>query len=411
MTDLSELKKFATTPRQLEIIDAVILQGSKRAAARWLGVAKNTVDQSIKAVTDRAAVKGWSPEHDMTRVVPDPFNVKGVSTYYDADGKPRGQWVKSSLDHEAQSELVKSFIEGFLTEQPKIRATEEHPLAYDTDVIPWIQVGDAHIGMLAHASQTGANFDVDIAVREICAAFDIAIESIPPSERIVINDLGDSSHVENMAKETAKGRNKLDADTTYRMVNGVGVIWRYIISRALERAQHVDFIGNQGNHSRFGDVWLNVFLKSIYEDEPRVNILDNENVFIGYRMGNTFVMVHHSDKCRPERLPDVMQSDFRQDFAETEFHYIDIGHIHHKQKTKESGGVVVESWNTLAGQDQYHHEEGYRSGRSMSIVYRSRTYGEVGRKTIPAKQVWERVRATFGSAILTSEGKRRAFIA
>ena len=83
------LRAFATTPRQLEVFDAVERLGSGRAAARELGVGSTAVDASIKAIKVKAALSGYSPEHDMKHVVPSPFRVKGTSTYYDKDGKPK----------------------------------------------------------------------------------------------------------------------------------------------------------------------------------------------------------------------------------------------------------------------------------------------------------------------------------
>jgi DNA repair exonuclease SbcCD nuclease subunit len=129
-----------------------------------------------------------------------------------------------------------------------------------------------------------------------------------------------------------------------------------------------------------------------YAHTGRVHVLDNDNVFTGYRMGNTFVMVHHSDKCPPTRLVGVMTSDFRTDFGETEFHYIDTGHVHHHFVSKEHPSVVIESWNHLAANDKWAHESGYRSRKAITVVLRSRTYGDVGRRVLPIEEVRARLR-------------------
>lgn len=56
----------------------------------------------------------------MTRTVPDAFVVKGVSTYYNKDGKPSGQWVKSSLDNERRQELIREAFEAMAEELPRL---------------------------------------------------------------------------------------------------------------------------------------------------------------------------------------------------------------------------------------------------------------------------------------------------
>ena len=94
------LRQFATV-RQLEIIDAFEKYGSLRKTAKGLGVCPGTIQRSLEGLKARAAKQGYSPDHDMTRTVPDGYMVKGVSTYYNAEGKPSGQWVKSSVDSKA----------------------------------------------------------------------------------------------------------------------------------------------------------------------------------------------------------------------------------------------------------------------------------------------------------------------
>src|SRR5690606_24097406 len=104
------IKEWATE-RQSEIIDAVNLHGGQRAAARALGLAKSAVDGAIARARAAAARAGYAPTYDMTHVVPDGFRVKGVSTYYNKEGKPAGQWVKSSADEIRQQELMRAAFE------------------------------------------------------------------------------------------------------------------------------------------------------------------------------------------------------------------------------------------------------------------------------------------------------------
>jgi DNA repair exonuclease SbcCD nuclease subunit len=136
-------------------------------------------------------------------------------------------------------------------------------------------------------------------------------------------------------------------------------------------------------------------LRNAYEHSGRVHVLDNDGVYIPYRMGNTFVMVHHSDKCPPARLVGVMTNDYREDFGQTEFHYIDMGHVHHHFVSKEYPGVVLESWNHLAPNDKWAHDAGYRSRKSISVVFRSRKFGDLGRRHLPLEEVRDRIQQSM----------------
>jgi hypothetical protein len=401
-----ELKAFGSE-RQGEYLDAVNKYGGVRAAARKLGVNNTSILRSLEGLKRMAAARGYAPERDYDKPVPAPHIAKGVSTYYNKDGLKTQQWVKSSLKEEEYQALLREAIETFIKDQPRLEAPAG-PRDYSTDVIPWIQIGDAHIGMLAHAGETGENFDVKIGERELCAAIGMLLDEMPPSERVVINDLGDFTHYENFSATTEASGHPLDFDSRFpKMIKSYARIMRFIVDRALTKAQHVDVIVNQGNHSRTNDIWMAVLLDTAYGHTGRVHVLNNDSVFIGYRMGKTFVMTHHSDKCKPARLAGVMTSDFRKDFGETEFHYVDIGHVHHHSVSIDHGGIVVESWNHLAASDKWAHEAGYRSSKSISVVLRSRTYGEIGRRHLPIAEVRDRL---YGKGHKTPT-KTAAFVA
>jgi hypothetical protein len=288
-------------------------------------------------------------------------------------------------------ELMQETIAAMIEDFPQIEV-KKSPLNWQDDVIPWIQIGDAHLGMLAHSFEVGENFDLKIAEQELCAAIGILIDELPACERMVINDLGDFTHAENFAARTEASQHALDVDTRFpKMIRVYSRVMRFIIEKALEKARHVDVIVNQGNHSRTNDIWMAELLRVAYGHTGRVHVLNNESVFIAYRMGNTLVMTHHSDKCRPNQLVHVMTNDFRKDYGETEHHYIDIGHVHHSSVMKEHPGIFVESFNHLAALDKWAHDAGYRNRKSITIVLRSKKYGEVGRRVLPIQEIRARL--------------------
>ena len=384
------LQQYATI-RQWEYYTKSCELGSNRKTAEFYNVASSAVDGAIRSLKRKAATQGYSPSHDMTRVAPEPFVVRGVSTYYDKEGKASGQWVKTRLDDQKYLEFVKEAISSFYEELTPI-SIQPSPLNYQTDIIPFIQIGDGHLGLLSHKNEVGENFDLKIAETELCKAISILIDELPPCERIVINDLGDMTHYENYSATTEASGHVLDYDSRFpRMIKVYSRVMRFIIEKALTKSQNVDVIINQGNHSRTNDIWMAELLRVAYGHTNRVNILNNDSVFIAYRMGKTLVMTHHSDKCKPNRLADVMITDFRQDYGETEFHYIDIGHVHHGNVMKEYPSIIIESFNHLAALDRYAHDNGWRNRKSITIILRSKTYGEVGRRLLPIQEVRDRL--------------------
>jgi hypothetical protein len=386
----SELRTWATV-RQLEYLDALEVHGSARKAGTALGMNATTIQKSMQALKRKAASMGYSPEHAMTRTVPDGYMVKGVSTYYNAEGKPSAQWVKSAIDQDRMAEIMQEAMQAFVEGVAPINA-KAGPKDYSTDIIPWIQIGDAHLGLLTHSAEVGENFDLKIGERELCGAIGMLLDEMPNCERMVVNDLGDGTHYENFSATTAASGHPLDFDTRFpKMIRVYSRVMRFIIDKALEKAHHVDVIVNQGNHSRVNDIWIAELLRVAYGHTGRVHILNNDSVFIAYRMGNTLVMTHHSDKCKPSQLAHVMSTDFAKDWGETTFRYVDIGHVHHNMVLKEHPGVFIESFNHLAAMDRWAHDSGYRNRKSITVVLRSKTYGEIGRRLLPIQEIRDRL--------------------
>ncbi|MES9148553.1 hypothetical protein ABER20_12025, partial [Cutibacterium acnes] len=65
-----------------------------------------TGESTVRERRAKLAKSGWSPEHDMTKTVPEPYMVKGTSTLYDKDGQQVLQWVKTSVDRETELALI-----------------------------------------------------------------------------------------------------------------------------------------------------------------------------------------------------------------------------------------------------------------------------------------------------------------
>lgn len=367
-------------------IDALQAYPNKTEAARALGLPRETFRCRLAI----AARKGLAPYAGIDHPVAEGFELKGYSHFTKtAAGEPI--WLKTRATEHAYWHGIEAAIGGIRPKDVSVFPTPEEP---QSDIVPWLQIGDAHIGLLCSEEETGANFDISIAKREICAAAAALIDEAPPCDRMVINDLGDGTHYETFKALTQASGYAVDFDTRYwKMIEAYVDICQFIVDYALAKAQTVDCIYNQGNHSESNDSWIAVTMRALYRNTPRVNVLRNESPFIAYRMGKTMVMVHHGHKTKPEGCAKVMASDYSADWGETEFRYIDGGHVHHSQR-KELPGCVFESWNNLAPRDKYANDGGWRSKQLMSLVLRSRRYGERGRKLMPVELVRDIIHAT-----------------
>jgi hypothetical protein len=378
---VTALEDFATTDRQREIILAVATEGGAAAAARKLDLSRGTVTNIMKVVRDKAARQGWSPEHDMTRIVPDGYRVRGVSTYYGRDGTMRGQWVKSQVDRERQHELMVEAVKGLTDAMPRARALKAPKI--DTDALMAVYpVGDHHLGMLSWGEETGADYDLDSGENLLCGAISHLANTAPACETALLAIVGDFFHYDSMEAVTPKNRNELDSDTRYpRMVRtGMRVI-RFNVETLLRRHAIVKIIVERGNHDESSSVFLREALAQIFEGEPRIIVDTSPSAFHYERFGKNLVGVTHGDTVKMDKLPLIMAADRPRDWGETEYRLWLTGHVHHESR-KDFEGCTVESLRILPPVDAYAHSHGYRSQRDMKCIVLHAEYGEQGRNIV-----------------------------
>lgn len=384
MGSAAPLKEWAT-PRQAEYLDAIDLHGSVRGAASALGVHHKTVQSALKAARRAAALAGYSPDHDMTHTVPDGFKVRGVSTYYDKEGKPRGQWVKSAADDDRRQELLREFVEELCQGARGRAPLTPVPVHLRADLLVIYKFGDPHFGMASGPEAGGDEFDTDEADRITRAGIDRLVSVTPPAHTCIVEIIGDAMHANDSSALTPGHKNPLDVDKRgfHHALLIAARAWRYVIERALEKHGEVIVWMISGNHDPDSAFALALALSFYFESEPRVMMDLGPGVFRYHRFGKCLFGAHHGDRVKMGDLPLLMAVDCAEHWGQTVFRYIDTGHIHH-DVVKEVGGVRVESLRTLAPKDPYHSFKGYRSLRDTRAAAYHRSYGEVERYTVSA---------------------------
>ena len=351
--------------------------GSWRKVAQRRGMNTRTVER-------RAALlvrKGYSPTHDMTHAVPDGYLAKGVSTYYNKDGQPAGQWVKSAIDHERQREMLEAATAAFCEDLPKLPKRKASG-TYLPDLHTVYPMGDPHIGLNTWAEECGQPWDLAIAERVQCGAMDALVAGAQATETATVIDLGDLLHYDSIAAVTPRGGNNLDVDGRYAKVIRIGIkVMRQCIESALGKHKRVHVICIPGNHDETGGLWMSAALAHIYDREPRVTVDTQPSLFAYFEFGKNLIGVHHGHTVKMKDLAGIMASDRAEAWGKAKHRYWYTGHIHH-QSVLELPGCVVESFNTLAPNDAYATSGGWRSRENMKAIVLHREYGEVARHTV-----------------------------
>jgi hypothetical protein len=368
------------TPRQREILEAVISTGSATAADAMLKIAKGSASDTYKNVKARATHRGFSPDHDMTRTVPEGYKVKGVSTYYDRDGKAAGQWVKSSADEEARFKAIEAAAKAMAADIPPADPVTQNGFGM-VDLLTLYTLTDAHIGMLAWKREGGADWDLKIAEDTIVGCFALAIQGAPKAQTAILNQLGDLLHYDGLSAVTPTSGHVLDADGRFTKMVEVSVrVLRRVIAMMLDKHDAVHLILAEGNHDIAGSVWLRTMFKALYENEPRITVDDSALPYYCHVFGNVMNVFHHSHLKKFEQLPSKIPAMFPKQWGATTKRYCHTGNLHH-EKTAEGDGLKMVQHPTLAARDAYAARGAWFAERNMSAITYHRKYGQAGTAT------------------------------
>lgn len=377
-----KLREFAT-PTQINYIETINALGSQRKAATKLGVASNAVNESMRRLKRHAARQGYSPEHSMTRSVPDGFNVARISTNFKEDGSIGQQWVIGTPDKERQEELFRMFIETLsqevrpITKMPKLekRRKGDEP---NEDLLCVFPMGDPHFGLKSWQEETGEHFDLELAEDLTCAAIDRLVSVAPAAGTALLLNLGDMSHSDTQRNVTQSGH-QLDVDGRWAEVQQVGLYAMiHAVWRLLEKFPKVIFRINRGNHDGHSAYALAMMMSCYFRNEPRVTVDLSPAVAWYFQFGKNLIGSTHGDTIKGPAMVGLMATDRPVEWGATQHRYWYVGHIHH-QDIKEYPGGIVEYFRTMAARDAWHAGQGYRAGRDMRCIVLHADHGEIER--------------------------------
>jgi len=351
-------------------------------AAKLLGMGERTL-RTHKA---RMARQGWSPEHGMTKTVPDGYHLKGTSTLYDEDGKAKLQWVKTSIDHQRQEEMMVEAIKAMAMD---IVPTPAMPIPAHTKekLLNCYVITDYHLGAMCWGKETVADWDIAIAEQLLVDWFGAAIAQSPDANTGVFAQLGDFLHWDGHQAVTPTSGHVLDADTRFQKLVRVAIsAIRRITAMLLLKHERVILLMAEGNHDLASSMWLRELFAALYSDEPRIEVITRPDPYYCIEHGKTSLFFHHGHKKKLEALETVFVSKFREIYGRTKHSYAHTGHLHHNVML-ERNTMQLEQHRTLAAPDSHASRGGWVSGRDAKVITYHKEHGDVGRIIISADMI------------------------
>jgi len=378
------LLQFCTSEIQELIVQEHILGGKTISQmAKDRGSSERSLRQSKARLLKNAANSGYSPDHDWTHPLPDGHKIKGVSTYYNDEGKPVAQWVKSQTDQDRQIQILFECLEEAFTTLPKFKPTKA-PTKTDDNLCTLLTITDFHLGMKAWEAADGENWDVRIARDVFMNAIHDMVNGSPKSGVGILNQLGDFLHFDGLNAVTPTSHHLLTFDDRYsKLVELTINIMTEAVKIMLKRFGKVVVVQAEGNHDLASSVWMRKFIKAVFQNDPRVEVIDNEFPFYAYQHGDIMLGFHHGHKIRMAQLQKLFASEprFREMWGACKHSYIHVGHLHH-ERLLDDAGCTIEQHPTLSSRDNYSSSNGYVSQRGAKCITYDKVDGEVSRITV-----------------------------
>jgi hypothetical protein len=382
-----KLLEFATV-RQIEYIEAIEKHGSMRKAALALGVVKNSVQDSMNRLKKAAALKGYSPEHDLVHPVAPGQMLRGASSLYRrGEPEPLLTWVKSSADEEARAAIRNVAYEAMAEELPRVRPIRPPVKTIDA-LCNLVVFTDYHVGQLSWHREGGADWDLKIAESMLLSSFIHMVESAPKASACVLCLQGDFLHTDGLLPLTPGHKNVLDADGRFSKIVATAIrVIRRLIAYALAKHDTLHLIICEGNHDEASSMWLRQMFAAMFEDEPRMTVNDSELPYYVHQHGEVMLGFHHGHKINNEQLPMLFAAQYSKMWGATSKRYAHCGHRHHVDE-KEYAGMSVAQHPTLAARDAHASRGGWISDRAANVVTYHKRFGKVG-QTVVCPEMFE----------------------
>ena len=370
-----------TVEQYRDAVDAFDRLGNKSAAARDLGIGRQTIRDRIKRGRDlgyhlsegaRGAVQSarLSPQeaHSGWIVDVDPETGSRKSTYWQ---KPPEAQLDDVL------ERIRDTMEG-IRPAPTIKAPEYA----DADLLTLYPLSDLHFGLLAWGKETGEDYDTAKASERVRSWVAQCVDASPASETGLILVAGDLLHADDQTNQTPGSKHQLDTDGRHFRTLDVTI---EALACAIEcaAAKHKRIIVRiiPGNHDKTAYMAILFGLANRYKDSPQISIPKVPGEWFARQHGKVMLAAHHGDKAKPERMVHFLADQYAELWGKTRHRFLFTGHFHHA-KMQDIGGVTHEQLRAVTARDAYAVAHGFTARAQLQAITFHRILGEVSRVKI-----------------------------
>lgn len=283
-------------------------------------------------------------------------------------------------------ELREDFVNEMKSYAPKFRKISRKPIKDPHCLV--LDIADLHIGKYSSESETGEEYNSEIAIERAIEGVSGILEKASgfPLESIVFVIGNDILHIDNPRNTTTKGTPQDVDGMWYENYVKARKLYVGIIESLLDICD-VHVVHCPSNHDYVTGFMLADSVASFYSKCDNVTFDVSMAHRKYHKYGDNLLGFSHGDGSKMEQLPMLMANESKMLWSETEFRYIYLHHIHHKDQVKfRSGkdyhGVTVEYLRSPSASDSWHSKMGFQHApKGIEAFVHHPVYGQVSRIT------------------------------
>lgn len=251
-----------------------------------------------------------------------------------------------------------------------------------------VDPADVHIGKLSVHEETGQSYNIEIAKQRCIDGVQGLLDKAQgfPLDKIMLVIGNDIIHIDTPHRKTTAGTPQDTDGQWWQMFQHAKDVYIKIVEMLVTEAD-VHIVFNPSNHDYMTGFMLADTLQSWFRNSKNITFDVSIRHRKYFQYGKTMICTSHGDGAKQQDMPLLMASEAKHMWADTNFRYIYLHHLHHKiqfkwMSGKDYHGATVEFLRTPSSSDGWHDRNGYTAvPKAVEGFIHSPTQGQVARFT------------------------------
>ena len=250
-----------------------------------------------------------------------------------------------------------------------------------------LSIPDLHLGKMAHAEESGQDYDIKIATKRYQDAIKslLNLANLDEVDTILLPIGNDLFNVDNQFSTTTGGTPQ-DCDTRFHKMVRVAKELLINTITGLSAIAKVQVLIVPGNHDEITTFMLGEILDAYFTNFKNVTINNTPKLRKYYKYGVNSFMYTHGDKEKHGDLGLIFATEEPQLWADTSYRFVKLGHLHKQKKieyltTDTRQGFQIEILPSLSGTDKWHYGKGYLGLKQAKAYLYDDKLGEIANFT------------------------------